>query len=582
MIVTTSALLFLISAVQASWLTWNQPHNELYSGSAVRDVHRTLLGPSDFDSIASVLRQLDLFQEGKKLPVENIPLATSSNEYSLVMPVPGHNSKTINLDLTEGGTVLRVSGKAATEYIPPSMIRESSEKNAQKARGRYVERIEGLVALPWDADTHNMAAAVENGVLKVRIPRRGVTKDTEHIPVHDNFAEIELPTLAHRAYESIMHMFGANDGQEQQQQPMMQTEQAGAHKIVDRVYQAAGSIKDRVSNVFQHAEKSPPSADAQIQARIAAMEKSYKDSMKSAQMQYSSMTEAARQSASSMFASLTQAAKYPITNAAHQAQHVYTQATNTVGGAAQGAYQTVMSSVPSAFAQATQAAYNAAGQAANQAGQMGSQAAGSVMNAAGQVGQAAGYAAGVPYHMAERAAEGAYHAAEGAAEGIYQAAGVPYQMGSQAAQAVYTAAGVPVQMASDAAGAAYHAAEQAGAHASQMGVQASAGASGIFAQATEAVRHVGERVAGVFHHGADQAKEGMAQASQGMAQASQSAHGMYDTATDRAKEAFKTMTGTDGKVYTISAQGEQVAEATVSPGAASAMPTEGRYNVQPE
>jgi HSP20 family molecular chaperone IbpA len=104
--------------------------------------------------------------------MDQIPLTAGRHDYSLIMPVPGHSHQSIHLDVVEGGTVLKISGKLEADYFPATMVEGGTKKVEGSSRGgRFVEKIEGMVALPTDADAHGLVAAVENGVLKVKIPR---------------------------------------------------------------------------------------------------------------------------------------------------------------------------------------------------------------------------------------------------------------------------------------------------------------------------------------------------------------------------------------------------------------------------
>ena len=102
-------------------------------------------------------------------PVQKVEIFTPAvNEkvdekgYHLEVDLPGVNKKDIEISVNEG--VLTISGERKLE-------RKEEKENYTRIES-FFGRFERSFKLPSDADSENIEAKFENGVLKLSIPRR--------------------------------------------------------------------------------------------------------------------------------------------------------------------------------------------------------------------------------------------------------------------------------------------------------------------------------------------------------------------------------------------------------------------------
>lgn len=92
----------------------------------------------------------------------NVDIASDDNRYTITLEAPGMEQKDLSVEL-----------KDHTLYIKGDKQQENEQKDKHFYRvERHYGSFERVLAVPEDAETDNIQAAMKNGVLTVNIPRK--------------------------------------------------------------------------------------------------------------------------------------------------------------------------------------------------------------------------------------------------------------------------------------------------------------------------------------------------------------------------------------------------------------------------
>lgn len=105
------------------------------------------------------------------LMTPQLDIAETDNAYVLSVDLPGVDGKDIDLSADEDMLTLRAERKRQHESKDDDGVRFHRME-------RSVGRFERTLSLPVDADTDNISAAFNNGVLEITVPRRDDIEST--------------------------------------------------------------------------------------------------------------------------------------------------------------------------------------------------------------------------------------------------------------------------------------------------------------------------------------------------------------------------------------------------------------------
>ncbi|RMG60576.1 MAG: Hsp20/alpha crystallin family protein [Gammaproteobacteria bacterium] len=121
----------------------------------LEDIQRTLMGLRDGDV------QSARHQQGSWMPA--VDVRETSDALVIHVELPGVEKENIRIEMHEGR--LSISGERP-------YVKEDEEEHVhriERAYGRFARSF----SLPRDIDTDRVQASMDNGVLKIRLPKRG-------------------------------------------------------------------------------------------------------------------------------------------------------------------------------------------------------------------------------------------------------------------------------------------------------------------------------------------------------------------------------------------------------------------------
>lgn len=112
-----------------------------------------------FDDLDNVFGIFPFGNFSDKLNHSNMNVEESDSEYSLSIPVPGLDKDAVKVQVNDG-------------YVEISYKKEVKEDDKKHLRKSWsVESFDEEYAIPEDVDENDITAIVENGVLKVSLPK---------------------------------------------------------------------------------------------------------------------------------------------------------------------------------------------------------------------------------------------------------------------------------------------------------------------------------------------------------------------------------------------------------------------------
>lgn len=120
------------------------------------------------------LRDSDFFASGVSQYQPKIDVSGDNNSYEVTLDVPGLSEKDLSVDVS--GDVLTIRGQKEDKQ-------EEKDKHYYRMERRYGS-FQRTLALPSDAVGAEIQAKLENGVLALSVPRRGmVDKESKRIEI---------------------------------------------------------------------------------------------------------------------------------------------------------------------------------------------------------------------------------------------------------------------------------------------------------------------------------------------------------------------------------------------------------------
>jgi HSP20 family protein len=111
---------------------------------------------------------MDLWQD-EMLTVPSINISEEKNNYKIEMAAPGLKKEDINIDVNNN--VITISSETESEYKSDGDKKEKKEEMYSRREYNY-SSFSRSFSVPENADTENIKAKYENGVLQLTVPKK--------------------------------------------------------------------------------------------------------------------------------------------------------------------------------------------------------------------------------------------------------------------------------------------------------------------------------------------------------------------------------------------------------------------------